>query len=69
MNEIKEEHFVKKSFFEGIYISWGPAEGMLARPCMCGNHTDPDTQDLHLIQWKDGSLMFVHTDCVEGPDA
>lgn len=62
---------IPKGFLMGIRVPefYGPAEGQLASPCLCGYPTDPDTQDLHLIQWhQTGQLMFCHRGCVRDPE-
>lgn len=59
---------IPKGFLTSLRVPHGPMEGQLAQPCLCGYETDLDTQQLHLIQWKDGRLMFCHPGCISGPD-
>lgn len=60
---------IPKKFLTGIYVDWGPAEGVMAQPCICGYETDPEGDEpVHLIQWHDGRVMYCHERCVGRPD-
>lgn len=59
---------VPKGFLTAIRVPYGPMEGELASPCLCGYETNLDDEPLYLIQWKDGRLMFCHLGCVNPPN-
>lgn len=59
---------IPKGFLTGICVPWGPMEGELAQPCICGYHTSFEDGPLALVQWHDGRLMFCHPHCIPMPE-
>jgi hypothetical protein len=59
---------IPKGWVTSIRVPYGPLEGKLASPCLCGYPTDLEQEELHLIQWNQtGQLMFCHPGCVGDP--
>ena len=62
---------VPKKFVRGIRVPFGPLEGQLAEPCICGYETSLDQifeegETLWLITHND-RLIFCHEECIPPP--
>lgn len=61
---------IPKEFLNAIEIPGGTFGGQLASPCLCGYPIDISDDDVSLIRWPDGKMMFCHNACLpEDEDA
>lgn len=56
---------IPKGFLTAIRVPYGPFEGQLAQQCFCGFEISLDDDEVYLVEWIDGRLMFCHPECVE----
>jgi hypothetical protein len=60
---------IPKLWMKAIAVPEGPLKGQLAMPCRCGRPIDLEgDEEIYLIKWNNGPLMFVHAECVASDD-